>query len=102
LKCEDYFTTTIGSIPGELSGLSLATCRWGYVSLGTCRWGIIAGETSSGIQSPTIIPSEEVDSTHFSVKEVVPRWHKFPRRQVAGILFLYVDKSTHKHGAFVV
>ncbi|GKB87288.1 hypothetical protein Tco_0959560 [Tanacetum coccineum] len=78
------FTTTIGSIPGELSGLSLATCRWGYVSLATCRWGIIAGETSSGIQSPAIIPSEEVGPTHFSVKEVVPRWHKFPRRQVAG------------------
>ncbi|GKD47420.1 hypothetical protein Tco_1272065, partial [Tanacetum coccineum] len=32
--------------PGELSGLSLATCRWGKVSLAICRWGMLAREAS--------------------------------------------------------
>ncbi|GKF27630.1 hypothetical protein Tco_0093972 [Tanacetum coccineum] len=61
-------TTTIGSFPSDMSGHSPATCRW----------GILAGETSSGIQSPAIIPGEDVGPTHFSVKEVGPRWHIFP------------------------
>ncbi|GKB38253.1 hypothetical protein Tco_0883195 [Tanacetum coccineum] len=45
------------------------------MSLGNHRWGNLVRDT---------ILSEEVGPTHFSVKEVVPRWHKFPRRQVAG------------------
>ncbi|GKA14074.1 ribonuclease H-like domain-containing protein [Tanacetum coccineum] len=49
----------------------------GQVSPTTCRWGILAAETSSGIQSPVIIPGEDVGLTHFSVKEVGPRWQIF-------------------------
>ncbi|GKE94402.1 ribonuclease H-like domain-containing protein, partial [Tanacetum coccineum] len=43
---ETTFTTTIALFPGDMSGLSLATCRWGKLSPATCRWGILAGEAS--------------------------------------------------------
>ncbi|GKG44647.1 trichome birefringence-like protein 2, partial [Tanacetum coccineum] len=33
------FTTTIALFPGDMSGLSPATCRWGKLSPATCRWG---------------------------------------------------------------
>ncbi|GJT83173.1 Myb domain protein 62 [Tanacetum coccineum] len=39
-------TTTIALFPGDMSGLSPATCRWGNLSPATCRWGILAGEAS--------------------------------------------------------
>ncbi|GJY30149.1 hypothetical protein Tco_0413644 [Tanacetum coccineum] len=41
-------TTTIALFPGDMSGFSPATCRWGKVSPATCRWGILAGEASCG------------------------------------------------------
>ncbi|GKD40720.1 amidohydrolase 1 [Tanacetum coccineum] len=44
----------------------------------------VAGEYSSGIQSPAIIPREDVGPTPFSVKQFVPRWQTFPQRHVAG------------------
>ncbi|GJS26474.1 hexokinase [Tanacetum coccineum] len=81
LECN---TTTIGVFPSDISGFSPATCRWGNLSPATCRWGIVAGEYSSGIQSPAIIPSEDVGPTRFSVKQFVPRWQTFPQRHVAG------------------
>ncbi|GJY41937.1 putative reverse transcriptase domain, ribonuclease H-like domain, aspartic peptidase domain protein [Tanacetum coccineum] len=77
-------TTTIGVFPSNISGFSPATCHWGNLSLAKCRWGIVAGESSSGIQSPAIIPSEDVGPTHFSVKQLVPRRQTFPQRHVAG------------------
>ncbi|GKB33938.1 kinase-like domain-containing protein [Tanacetum coccineum] len=40
------FTTTIAPFPGQLSGLSPVTCRWGKVSPATCRSGMLAGEAS--------------------------------------------------------
>ncbi|GKC86686.1 ribonuclease H-like domain-containing protein [Tanacetum coccineum] len=80
-------TTTIGVFPSNISGLSPATCRWGNLSPSKCRWGIVAGESSSGIQSPAIIPSEDVGPTRFSVKQLVPRWQTFPQRHVAGEFF---------------
>ncbi|GKB44444.1 Werner syndrome-like exonuclease [Tanacetum coccineum] len=70
---KNVFTTTIGVFPSDISGFSSATCRWGNVSPATCRWGMVAGEYSSGIQSPAIIPSEDVGLTRFSVKQFVPR-----------------------------
>ncbi|GKC07563.1 histidine kinase-like ATPase, ATP-binding domain-containing protein, partial [Tanacetum coccineum] len=56
-QCESickFITTTIGVFPNNISGLSLVTCRWGKLSPSKCRWGIVAGESSSGIQSPAI------------------------------------------------
>ncbi|PWA60827.1 reverse transcriptase zinc-binding domain-containing protein [Artemisia annua] len=50
----------------------------------TCRWGMFAGEASTGIVSPSIIPGDDVGPTLFSVKEAVPRWHGLPQRHVAG------------------
>ncbi|GJR62385.1 protein kinase, ATP binding site-containing protein [Tanacetum coccineum] len=83
-KKTDVCTTTIGVFPSDISGFSPATCRWGNLSPATCRWGIVAGEYSSGIQSPAIIPSEDVGPTRFSVKQFVSRWQTFPQRHVAG------------------
>ncbi|GJY06089.1 hypothetical protein Tco_0373143, partial [Tanacetum coccineum] len=40
------FITTIALFPGDMSGFSPATCRWGKVSPATYRWGILAGEAS--------------------------------------------------------
>ncbi|GKA17792.1 hypothetical protein Tco_0697629 [Tanacetum coccineum] len=65
----------VGAFPSDLSlGIRFPS----DMSLGNHRWGNLVRDTI-----PAIIPSEEVGPTHFSVKEVVPRWHKFPRRQVA-------------------
>ncbi|GJY50181.1 hypothetical protein Tco_0440137 [Tanacetum coccineum] len=49
--------------------------------------GEVAGESSSGIQSPAIIPSEDVGPTRFSVNQLVPRWQTFPQRRVVGESF---------------
>ncbi|GJW64779.1 hypothetical protein Tco_0116663 [Tanacetum coccineum] len=48
-------TTTIALFSGDMSGLSPVR-----------------------IQSPAIIPSEDVGPTRFSVKQLVPRWQRFP------------------------
>ncbi|GJX79086.1 putative RNA-directed DNA polymerase [Tanacetum coccineum] len=48
------------------------------LSLGNARWGSFVRDSF-----PAIIPSDEVGPTHFSVKELVPRWHTFPQRHVA-------------------
>ena len=51
---------------------------WGIVSPATCRWGMFAGEASTGIVSPATIPGDNAGPTHFSVKELVPRWQSIP------------------------
>ncbi|GKF02545.1 hypothetical protein Tco_0029468, partial [Tanacetum coccineum] len=48
------------AISATVANFSPATCRWGNLSPSKCLWGIVAGESSSGIQSPAIIPSEDV------------------------------------------
>ncbi|GJT49320.1 gypsy type transposase [Tanacetum coccineum] len=53
-------TTTIGVFPSNISRLSPATCHWGNLSPSKCRWGMVPRKSSSGIQSPAIIPSEDV------------------------------------------
>ncbi|GJX02183.1 26S proteasome non-ATPase regulatory subunit 4 [Tanacetum coccineum] len=42
----NLITTTIALFPGDMSGLSPATCRWGKLSPATYRWGILAEEAS--------------------------------------------------------
>ncbi|GKF11275.1 hypothetical protein Tco_0049201 [Tanacetum coccineum] len=45
------------------------------LSLGNACWGSFIRDS---------FPSDEVGPTHFLVKELVPRWHTFPQRHVAG------------------
>nr|GEX92216.1 hypothetical protein [Tanacetum cinerariifolium] len=38
-------TTTFAIFSSDKTGISRATCRWGYLSLATCRWGMFARES---------------------------------------------------------
>ncbi|GJX90484.1 ribonuclease H-like domain-containing protein [Tanacetum coccineum] len=73
------YTTTIGVFPATFRGFPQR-----HVAGETYPQRNVTGESSSGIQSPAIIPSEDVGPTRFSVKQLVPRWQTFPQRHVAG------------------
>ncbi|GKD37768.1 zinc knuckle CX2CX4HX4C containing protein [Tanacetum coccineum] len=85
------YTTTFGLFPGEYSGLSPSTCRWGYLSSTTSRWGKFTGESSPGIRSPATIPNDKVGPTCFSVKQLVPPWHTFSSDMSLGNLNVKIE-----------
>ncbi|GKE66803.1 hypothetical protein Tco_1520964 [Tanacetum coccineum] len=57
------YTTTIGVFPATFRGFPQR-----HVAGETYPQRNVTGESSSGIQSPAIIPSEDVGPTRFSVK----------------------------------
>ncbi|GKB70654.1 long chain acyl-CoA synthetase 8, partial [Tanacetum coccineum] len=63
-------TTTFAIFPSDKSGVSRATCRWGYVSRATCRPGIDRAEKLEGDTFPGDLPGRHRGAHTVSVKQI--------------------------------